>query len=1346
CYNCRGEGHVVREFKEPKRAKDTQYYKDKIMLSDAKDRGAILDAEAEALLIDMECTETYDESLALTTTTAFQVSHEDAYDSDVDDGPHAAAAFMENLSSTEEANGTSSSKINKVHSNASDLYNSDTYDNTMPYQQYLLLTEAVVPPTKKPSETHYVSPGEMYLQETSLLKTTLFNKEESIKALNEKNKKVVSKKKDFDERNLEEIVCLKKANGVMSDLLKTYQQPTHTIPMLFKRSNIATSDLHKTALGSSNPKYEETIALGSKSRAKMFEKPGTVKPINYDVLNNSYIKFVPQKELSRKQVYWQSASAVKAPFVHTRPAKSEVFSLIRSLKLLFPGLDPIIFQHMKNKHPSVSHECFNHTQQAVETKFLPFLNMFKKLVYQFEEVLVKEVKEFEKIFDELDDEYEQGVKRIKSLDITNRNLVRKIECLTSDSIANDVCAIVRTVDEGGQRVEAHTRNLNKQNRVDSRVNFKHSGFVSKHFPVCNDCGECLFFGNHDACVVHYLKRANTKRSNVKNVVSPVRKVWRPVSKNAAWTTSQWKPIGRTFSLYATYPLTRIAKPLTEPLDQTQSVSPSTNASRISRFPDSNLRDRKACSEGITRSVCCVLQVVQIVLWYLDSGCSRHMIGDRSKLINYVDKFIGTVRFRNDEFATIVGYGDYKLGDTIITRVYYVEGLKHNLFLVGQLCDADLEVALRQYTCHIRNKDMVDLLQGSRFTNLYSILLNNLMAASPVCLLSKASSTKSWLWHHLVGYDSRTKDETPEAIKKFIKTTQVALNITVCFVRTDNGMEFVNKILTEFYESVGITYNTSVPRTSQQNGVVERRNRTLMEAARKMLIFAKALMLLWDEAVAAACYTLNRSLVHTLHGKTYYELLKGKKPNVNYFRVFGSLCFPTNDSDYLGKLTAKADICIFVGYAPTKKAYRIYNKRTRKIQETVHVTFDELTEGLTPIHDRKGLAPNAMTSEFPPAVYAPPVHIPAASAPEIATGLPSITIITKDALAVNEDSQTPPPNTSVANQENPYYTSDSNSYEPYVAHETSSDASSSETVDVNVTQNSPLTYVQKWTKDHPLQNVIGDLNRSIKLDEYGEVLKNKARLVVKGYRQEAGNDFKESFTPRLKKALYRLKQAPRAWYDKLFRFLMSTGFSKGVVDPTLFTKKTGKHILLVQIYVDDIIFASTNPKSFDLFAHEMSSTFKMSMMGQMSFFLGLQVSQNPRGIFINQSKYALKILKKYGFDTSPSIDTPMAELPKLDEDTGGKLIDPTRYRRMVGSLMYLSDSRPDIVFAVCMCARYQAKPTDKHLQVIKRIFKYLKGTIHMGLWYLKDFGFALKAFADADYAGCQDTRRSTSGSA
>ncbi|GJY85852.1 retrovirus-related pol polyprotein from transposon TNT 1-94 [Tanacetum coccineum] len=277
---------------------------------------------------------------------------------------------------------------------------------------------------------------------------------------------------------------------------------------------------------------------------------------------------------------------------------------------------------------------------------------------------------------------------------------------------------------------------------------------------------------------------------------------------------------------------------------------------------------------------------------------------------------------------------------------------------------------------------------------------------------------------------------------------------------------------------------------------------------------------------------------------------------------------------------------------------------------------------------------------------------------------------------------------------------------------------------------------------------------VKLDELGGILKNKARLGARGYRQEGGIDFEESFAPvarldaiqiflayaahmnmivyqmdvkmtflnrilhedvyvsqpdgfvdqdnpnhvyKLKKALYGLKQAPRAWYNLLSKFLLSQEFSKGTVDPTLFIRRQGKDILLVQIYVDDIIFAFTTPELCDQFS---------------------------------------KIIDL--------VDTPMVEKSKLDEDTQRKAIDPTHYREMVGTLMYLTASRPDLTFAVCMCARYQAKPTEKHLHAIKRIFKYLRGTINRGLWYPKDSFIALTAYVDADHAGCQDTRQSTSG--
>ncbi|GJU61026.1 retrovirus-related pol polyprotein from transposon TNT 1-94 [Tanacetum coccineum] len=197
--------------------------------------------------------------------------------------------------------------------------------------------------------------------------------------------------------------------------------------------------------------------------------------------------------------------------------------------------------------------------------------------------------------------------------------------------------------------------------------------------------------------------------------------------------------------------------------------------------------------------------------------------------------------------------------------------------------------------------------------------------------------------------------------------------------------------------------------------------------------------------------------------------------------------------------------------------------------------------------------------------------------------------------------------------------------------------------------------------------------------------------------------------KLKKALYGLKQAPRACYDFLSSFLLSQKFSKGAVDPTLFIRREGKDILLVQIYVDDIISASTKPGLCETFSEII-----------------------PRGIFLNKSKFALESLKKYGMETCDLVETLMVEKSKLDEDPQGKDVDPTRHHEMIGTLMYLTSSRPDLQFVVCMCARYQEKPIEKHLHAVKRIFRYLRGTINMGLWYLKDSCIALTAFADVDH--------------
>nr|GEX60954.1 retrovirus-related Pol polyprotein from transposon TNT 1-94 [Tanacetum cinerariifolium] len=233
--------------------------------------------------------------------------------------------------------------------------------------------------------------------------------------------------------------------------------------------------------------------------------------------------------------------------------------------------------------------------------------------------------------------------------------------------------------------------------------------------------------------------------------------------------------------------------------------------------------------------------------------------------------------------------------------------------------------------------------------------------------------------------------------------------------------------------------------------------------------------------------------------------------------------------------------------------------------------------------------------------------------------------------------------------------------------------------------------------------------------------------------------------KLKKALYGLKQAPRARSDMLSSFLISQDFSKGSVDPTLFIRRDSKKLLLVQIYVDDIIFVASTLELCDLFTKITCSKFKMSMMSKILFFLGLQISQSPRGIFINQSKYALESLKKYGFKSCDPVDTPMVEKSKLNKDKKGKAVEPSHYHGMIGTLLYLTASRPELQFAICMFARYQAQPTKKYLHPVKRIFRYLRGTINRRLWYPKDYSTALIVFANADHASFQDTRRNTSGS-
>ncbi|GJY30728.1 retrovirus-related pol polyprotein from transposon TNT 1-94 [Tanacetum coccineum] len=405
-----------------------------------------------------------------------------------------------------------------------------------------------------------------------------------------------------------------------------------------------------------------------------------------------------------------------------------------------------------------------------------------------------------------------------------------------------------------------------------------------------------------------------------------------------------------------------------------------------------------------------------------------MTGDRSRLKNFMKKFIGTVRFGNDHFGAIMGYGDYVISESVISRVYYVEGLGHNLFSVGQSCDTNLEVAFRKHSCYVRDTDGVELIKGSCDSNLYTISIEDMLKSSPICLLSKASKNESWLWHWRLNHlnfgtinDLARKDlvrglprlkfekdhlysscqlgkskkhthkpKTENTNLEFLNT----LHMDLCGpmrVQRINGKKYILVIVDDYSRFTWVKFLRSkdetpetVSRTPQQNDVVKRRNRTLVEAARIMLIFSKALMFLWEEAVATAYYTQNRSLIHTRHCKTPYELVHDKKPDL-FFRVFGACFTLQNDNEDLGKLQPTADIGIFVGYAPSRKGYRIYNKRTRRIMETIHMQFDELTEQMAPVQLSIGPAPTFLT----------PVHISSGLVPNLVPAAPYVPPTNKD---------------------------------------------------------------------------------------------------------------------------------------------------------------------------------------------------------------------------------------------------------------------------------------------------------------------------------------------------------------
>ncbi|GJS57979.1 putative ribonuclease H-like domain-containing protein [Tanacetum coccineum] len=735
----------------------------------------------------------------------------------------------------------------------------------------------------------------------------------------------------------------------------------------------------------------------------------------------------------------------------------------------------------------------------------------------------------------------------------------------------------------------------------------------------------------------------------------------------------------------------------------------------------------------------------------------------------------------------------------------VRGLPSKLFENDETCVAYQKGKQHRASCKSKMENSISLPLHLLHMDLFGpTFVKSLMKKMYFLVVIDDYSRFTWVFF------LATKDETSGILKSFINGIENLVDHKVKVIRYDNGTEFKNREVNQFCEM--------------------------------------------KEAVNTACYVQNRVLVVKPHNKTPYELFHGGTPTLSFIRPFGCLVTILNTIDHLDKFDGKADEGFFAGYSLNSKAFRVFNSRTRIVEENLHISTQSNGFAVTKASDNAGQARKEtepvkdcmllpLWTADPPFSQDPNSSHDDGSKPSSDDGKKVDEDPRKDSESNDQEKED---NVNSTNNVNAASTNEVNAVcgktsielpddpnmpalEDYSIFDfTRNDEDDGVVADMNnldtTIQVSPIP-TTRIHKDHPLDQVIGDLQSATQTRNMSKNLKEHIRTqkgnsciegskldrgyvgrastiqVTRRYTQEEGIDYDEVFSSvarieairlflayasfkdfmvyqmdvksaflygkikeevyvcqppgfedpdfpdrvyKVEKALYGLHQAPRAWYETLSTYLLDNEFQRGKIDKTLFIKRYKGDILLVQVYVDDIIFGSTKKELCNAFEKLMHEKFQMSSMGELTFFLGLQVQQKKDGIFISQDKYVGEILKKFGFIEVKTASTPMETQKPLLKDEDGEEVDVHMYRSMIGSLMYLTSSRPDIMFAVCACARYQVNPKVSHLHAVKRIFRYLKGQPKLGLWYPKDSPFDLVAYTDSDYAGASLDRKSTIG--
>ncbi|GKB26320.1 retrovirus-related pol polyprotein from transposon TNT 1-94 [Tanacetum coccineum] len=1296
CYNYKGEGHMSKQCTKPKRKRNDSWFKDKVLLVQAKVNGQIIHKEELAFLEDPRITEGQATQTVITHNAAYQADDLDAYDSDCDEINTAKVSLMENLShygsdALAEAaiqNSNSSAqqdalilslieqlKIQVVNCTKINLNNKSVNDTLTTelgrYKEHVKVLKEGKNVDLKSNDI--VSDSSAQSIEIDRLKQTLsehLKEKESLIAIvipdskktlmlaEESRSKMLLKQKDpmIGPTKFEVPKELPKVSMVNTSL-KKLKHHLAGFDVVFKERTTTTA----TTKGSWGKFFKGTILFQSfdqffelnELKAQSQEKDTVLKKLKERIksLSGKMNKDKIKKDL-------EEIETINIELDHRSSGNFLVITALKDDLRKLKG--NALVDNAVTKH-SIDPEMLKIDEEAtvlrdlveqVKSKYP--LDHFLESACRYAKLIQKLLTNISKTCPSINNTDEKLVvvtpknkdKRVRFTEpvTSSGNTTTKIAS-TSNLVSNkpmlsSIGVKPSTSNSGSQpsgntkkdkilqtpsitqknKVEAHPRKVKSSLKNKDCViapkgtaNVQHSKLNVNSKLKYVKCNGCMLSDNHDLCILDFINNVNAcvKSKSIKKSLK--RKVWKPTGKVFTNIGYIWRPTGQTFTIVG-------------------NVCPLTRITTTTKVP---LRKPTVLDNEIPKPV---------VITHGNPGNLKLMF----LLANLRSSkfFSSTVKFEIDHVAKILGYGDYQIGNVTISRVYYVEGLGHNLFSFRQFCDSNLEVAFRQHTYFIRNLEGVDLLTGSRGNNLYTLSLRDMMASSPICLLSKAIKTKSWLWHqrlshlnfstisHLArhglvrgipklkfekhhlcsacamgkskkkSHKPKSKDTNQEKLyllhmdlcgpmrvasvngKKYILVIvndYSQFTWVKCLRSRDEALDFIIKFL-KMIQKVGMSHETSFARSPQQNGVVERRNRTLIEVARTMLIYAKAPLFLWVEEVATA---------------------------------------------YFDELTAMVST---------------YSSSRPALHE------------MTPTTISSRLVPNPPPSTLPEVIT--PIAEVVAPEPATSMGSPSSTPVDQDAPS-HSNSQT------TLETQSPVISNDVKEDNPDldVAHmnndlffgipilENDSEASSSDIIPTVVHTASPNSeHVTKWTKDHPLET-------------------------------SSGIDFEESFAPVARLDAIQIFLAYAAHMNMIFYQMdVKTTFLNG--------------IMREEVYV-------SQPDGF-VDQDNLNHVYKLKKaLYGLKQAPRLQISQSPRGIFLNQSKYALESLKKYGMESSDPVDTPMVEKSKLDKDTQGKTVDPTHYHGMIGTLMYLTASRPDLTFAVCMCARYQLMQT-----LITRVAKIL----------------------------------------